>query len=555
MNERIIRRFSILLLGLATAAFACNFPSLEAPAGSPKPFPFSSPTPFSSPAYNPTEPEASSPETAAPGLSTATPASTPEGSLPAPTRAYQPVFEPTPCAFPVPPGYEPECGYLVVPENRAALEGPSIRLHVAVFRSRSPGPAPDPVVHLAGGPGSSSLGLAGYMFQQGMDAILERRDLILFDQRGTGYSHPRLDCPEREALTPVLLERGLIAAESGEQVVQAFRSCRDRLVAEGIDLSAYNSAASAADVNDLRLALSYEQVNLYAVSYGTRLALTVMRDHPESVRSAVLDSAYPLEVNLYTALAPNAERAFEVFFDLCSADPACSGSYPDLRGSFYQLVNELNADPLKVSLNAGGVEHRVKVDGGLLVDVLFVGLYNRSVAARMPRMVFDLKQGETGILEERLRLYFDTSSALGMQMAVQCAEEIPFSRPEEAFLAAQGVQPEIAAFFPDSVQPLFAACEGWSPAEPDPRENQPVASRVPALVLGGAFDPITPPDWGRRVAGSLQTAYFFELPANGHWVTRSSACARSMALTFWEDPASEPDSSCVQSAPGLEFQR
>jgi pimeloyl-ACP methyl ester carboxylesterase len=478
-----------------------------------------------------------------------------ETPRPAPTRIYQPVFEPAPCAFPVPTGYEPECGYLLVPENRFVAEGPPVRLHVAVFRSLSGNPAPDPVVHLAGGPGSSSLGVAGYMFQQGLNAILERRDFILLDQRGTGYSRPRLDCPEREALTPGLLERGLVAPGSAEETVRAFQECRERLVAEGIDLSAYNSAASAADLNDLRLALGYEQLNLYAVSYGTRLALTLLRDNPRIVRSALLDSAYPLEVNLYTALAPNAARAFDALFNLCAADPACSETYPDLEATFYQLVNVLNAEPLQLSVHTSGANYPVRVDGGLLVDVLFVGLYNRSVAATMPRMIYDLTQGRTGILEERLRLYFDTSSALGMNMAVQCAEEIPFSPPEEAFQSAQGVRPEVAAFFPANVAPLFAVCESWSPGSPDPRENRPVTSDVPALVLAGAFDPITPPDWGRMVAANLPQSNFFEIPANGHWVTRSSACALEMALSFWEDPGSEPDSRCVQSITGPEFTR
>jgi pimeloyl-ACP methyl ester carboxylesterase len=264
---------------------------------------------------------------------------------PTPGMTYQPVFELALCAFPVPSGYSPECGYLIVPENRARAGSPFIRLHVAIFRSRSGNPVTDPVIHLAGGPGSSSLAVAGYMLGSGVDAVLEQRDFILFDQRGTGYSQPRLDCPERETLTSLLLARGLSAAENGPAIMDAFRRCHDRLVGQGIDLSAYHSAASAADLNDLRLTLGYEKLNLYAVSYGTRLALTLMRDYPDAVRSAVLDSAYPLQVNLYTALAPNAERAFQVFFERCAADPTCSISYPDLRTVFYQLVDELNASP------------------------------------------------------------------------------------------------------------------------------------------------------------------------------------------------------------------
>jgi pimeloyl-ACP methyl ester carboxylesterase len=131
-----------------------------------------------------------------------------------------------------------------------------------------------------------------------------------------------------------------------------------------------------------------------------------------------------------------------------------------------------------------------------------------------------------------------------MQMAVQCAEEFPFSTPEEAYTAAQGVQPQIAAFFPQSVQPLFAACKEWMVTLPDPRENLPVSSDVPTLVLAGEGDPITPPEWGRMVAGDLSHASFHEFPGNGHWVGRSSGCAMQMALAFWENPAADPGSVC-----------
>lgn len=489
------------------------------------------------------------PTSAPPTIPPALPSSTPGAPIPmiptsTPGIVYQPVFESAACAFPVPSGYNPQCGYLVVPENRARADSPLIRLHVAIFRNRSGIPVSDPVVHLAGGPGSSSLDVARYMFSQGLDAILDQRDLILFDQRGTGYSQPRLDCPERASVTGVLLERGMIAQGSDEIILDAFRRCRDRLMGEGRDLSAYHSAASAADLNDLRLALGYDRLNLYAVSYGTRLALTLMRNSPQAVRSAVLDSVYPLEVNLYTALAPNADRGFNVFFNRCAADPACNGSYPELRTYFYQLVDQLNDSPVPVSLYVRGAQQVVSLDGGLLIDVLFVGLYNPSVTASMPQMIYDVSRGNYDLLGDRLVLYFDGSGALGMQMSVQCAEEIPFNAPEEAYALAQNAQPQIAAFYPASVQPLFAACREWTGAAPDPRENLPVASDIPALILAGDHDPITPPDWGRMVAQNLSHAYYHEFPGHGHWVTRSSRCALSMALTFWNDPNQDPGHTC-----------
>ena len=526
-NPRFFRLCAFLTLLLSI--FACNFPDTVMP----------------------TPP---APGTAAPALTfVPLPTNTPALPTPAPTQPYQPVFNPAPCAFPVPGGYRVYCGYLVVPENRAKSGSPLIQLHVAVFQSFAEGPEPDPVVHLAGGPGSSSLDVAGYLFGQGLDAVLDHRDFIFFDQRGTGHSSPRLDCPERNALTPTLLSGTLSDNESLQAIVDAFRRCRDRLLSQGIDLSAYNSAASAADVNDLRTALGYDQLNLYGDSYGTRLALTVMRDYPEAVRSVVLDSTYPLEVNLYTALSPDAERAFNVLFEDCAADPACNAAYPDLRAVFYNLVNQLNTSPATVSLSVGGVDYPVSLTGDLLMDVLFAGLYNPAVTAYMPKMIYQIQRGEYSILRERLSLYFDTSSALGMGTSVQCAEEVPFNSAEDAFTAAQGLQPEITAFFPQSVQYLFTVCQDWIGVPPDPRENQPVTSDIPTLVLAGEFDPITPPAWGQMTAAHLNHSYYFEFKGNGHWVTRSSHCALSMTLAFLDNPVTPPDASCMGSQGGMQF--
>jgi pimeloyl-ACP methyl ester carboxylesterase len=518
-KDNLCKRWS-LILSLCLGIFACSL----APATA---------TPYSP-----------GPDFVHPPTQTVVPS---EPSLaPTPALAYQPMFEPAHCAFPVPAGYNPDCGYLIVPENRARPDTRLIRLHVAIFRNRAGTPNPDPVIKIAGGPGSSGLDTAGYILSKGMDAVLDRRDFIIFDQRGTGYSQPRLDCPERLEITPMLLGEGLSAEESPQAILDAFHRCRERLIAEGVDLSAYTSAASAADMNDLKSVLGYDKLNLYGISYGTRLALTLMRDHPDAVRSAVLDSAYPLQVNLYTALAPNAERAFNVFFDRCAADTDCNASYPDLRRVFYELVDELNTQPVWVSVSVNGGTHQVRVDGGLLIDVLFTGLYNPAVTASMPGMIYAVRAGRfaDSILSQRLALYFEPSSALGMQMAVQCAEEFPFNAPQEAYAAAQGVQPQIAAYYPESVQPLFAVCKEWAATPPDLRENQAVHSEVPALVLAGDGDPITPPEWGRLVAEDLSHAYFYEFPGNGHWVTRSSRCAVQMALAFWENPTVDPGSVC-----------
>ncbi|HVN52846.1 MAG TPA: alpha/beta fold hydrolase [Anaerolineaceae bacterium] len=541
-----------IIVTLIALLLACNFPTYRAYTGSQTPTPLG-PVPPGSPTLEPPMAD----QGTAPSTTPAMPV--PAAPVPSATPlAFQPTFVAAPCAFSIPRGgYRVDCGYVAVPANRDHAQPGDllVRLHVAVFHSWANLPAPDPVVHLAGGPGSSSLGEAEYVLGQGLARALDRRDLIFFDQRGTGFSLPRLDCSEREDLTPALLDGSLTQAGRDAAIVDAFRRCHNRLVQEGIDPADYTSAASAADVNDLRRALGYPQVNLYADSYGTRLALTVLRDFPDAVRSAVLDSVYPPQVNLYTTLAPNAERSFRVLFERCAADEGCSQYDPNLENAYYDLVDQLNASPVTVKVKVGGADYPVLVDGNRLVDVLLVGLYNPAVIAEMPLMISQIQKGEYGVLRQRLALYFDHSVALGMNQAIQCNEEIPFSQPDEPFRMAQGVRAEIARFFPADVQSLFTACKDWQTRPLDPRENQPVSSDVPALVLAGGYDPITPPEWGRMAARTLTHAYFFEFPHQGHWVTRSSRCALEMSLAFWNDPTVEPDPSCIAREKGIVFVR
>lgn len=514
-TERVFRK--AVLLAVLLVMMACNLPTVEQPPALPT---VSGPVP---PAITPVT-ATTTPFPAPTQAPTATQTRTPTATV-----AYQPVFQPAACAFDVPAGQRPFCGYLIVPENRDRARSPWIRLHVAVFRSTARAPAPDPVVYLAGGPGSAALDLAQYLFSFGMDRVLATRDLVLFDQRGTGYSQPRLDCPERHALTAEILDRGIAAPQNERAIVEAFNRCRERLLAQGADLAAYTSAASAADLADLAAALHYPRLNLYAVSYGTRLALTALRDQPGLVRSAVLDSVYPPQADLYTALAPNANRAFEAFF------AQFASSHPTLREDFYNLVDELNARPQTLRVNTPGGPVDVRLDGGLLIDVLFVGLYNPAVTARMPDMIYGVAAGDTTRLRERVALYFDPSPALGMQMAVQCAEEIPFGSMDEAQARAAELPPQIAAFYPATVRPLYTVCASWSPAAPDPRENQAVTSHIPALILAGSHDPITPPEWGQMVSADLSESRFELFEGHGHWVTRSSQRALQMALDFWNE--------------------
>ena len=464
------------------------------------------------------------------------------GALP----AYVPLFEPAECQFSEPRGYEVECGYLTVPEDRSHPAGPQIRLHVAIFPSTAENPAPDPVFHLVGGPGGSLLDMAGSYLMRGGAEFLKKRDYILFNQRGTHYAEPFLDCPGRTEFEWELAGQALTLEERNRRQVGFLLDCQDDLMERGINLAAYNTAENAADVEDLRLALGYEQVNLYGISYGSRLALTVMRDYPEGIRSAIIDGVLPLQANLDGEIAPQVHASLNAVFEDCAADPDCSQAHPDLEATFYRVVDELNAEP--VSLRTGG--KTVVVDGYDFLDTYFQLLYSSDAIPWIPLLIDRAGQGE--FLETQIYAPPDRGAwGTGMHYSVWCREEQSFETQEEAFALAADLPPVFGEYFADS--PDWEVCAGWQAGIADPVENEAVVSDIPTLVLSGHYDPVTPPSSGRQAAETLSNSFFYEFRYLAHGAMRSNRCALRIGLAFLDDPWTEPDASCMEGLGSPEF--
>ncbi|MBN1965392.1 MAG: alpha/beta fold hydrolase [Anaerolineae bacterium] len=467
------------------------------------------------------------------------------GGLPAAAQDGLPRFEAAACMIPLPAGEQVDCGYLLVPEDRTQPDSPTIRLAVAILRSKSAAPAPDPVLYLEGGPGGSPI----VFLEEWLDSPLrDTRDLILLDQRGTGFSRPLLDCPELDVLTLDLLDEAPSPrVRIARQTAAAF-NCRDRLLAAGVNLAAYNSAASAVDVADLRAALGYDTWNLYGISYGTRLALTTLRDYPEGIRSVVLDSVYPPVVNGYAELVPNGVRAFEVLFAACAADTHCNAAFPDLAAAFSDLVVRLDADPplVPVMHPFTGGSYQLLLTGDVLIETLFGGLYVTELIPYLPYLIHQADNGAYVLMANiaMALLVQNEFSSEGMYYSVECYEEVPFHTGDDLRAAAEA-HPDLAGFVLS--QPEFAICGDWGAGTAGAIETQPVISDVPTLVLSGEYDPITPPAWGQIAAETLSRSYFYEFPGLGHGVTYLSGdCPVRIMTAFVDDPLSAPDALCIE---------
>jgi pimeloyl-ACP methyl ester carboxylesterase len=438
-----------------------------------------------------------------------------------------------------------ECGFLVVPEDRSDPKRPAIRLAVVILKSRSATPAPDPIIYLEGGPGGSGTAAAATWADS---PLRDSRDIILLDQRGTGLSKPSLNCPEIEAAQLATLGSDPRRPNTSMQAFEAFIDCHKRLLWEGINLAAYDSASSAADVGDLQRALGYPAVNLFGVSYGTRLALTVMRDHPDGVRSVVLDSVFPPSVSLTAHMIPNAMNAFERVFSACAEEAACHARYTDLEATLLSVITRLNAAPESVSLGSVG---DVMLTGDRVLETLYLALYSPDYIRYVPYLIDRLNQGHdvpVGYLTREL-LFFIQSISEGMNYSVQCREQDPFTNLAD-LTAAADEYPDLSRFILQ--QSTRAMCVIWDAGQAGEIESQPVVSDIPTLLLSGEYDPVTPPAWGQMAAQTLSHSYFYEFPGLAHGVTRS-ACPLHMAQAFLDDPTTAPDAGCMVDMPPLVF--
>jgi pimeloyl-ACP methyl ester carboxylesterase len=467
-------------------------------------------------------------------------------------------FAPGPCPIPAPAGYALDCGTLTVAESRQRPAGRLIELAVAIVRSPSPEKRADPVLFLAGGPGQPALPLiaqAPLVFSE----VLAARDMVFIDQRGTGYSRPALNCaPVAAAPSRFLIPFG--AAEPRPALLQAgidaLLACGARFRAEGIDLSAYNSVENAADLEDLRVALGYPQWNLYGGSYGTRLGLTAMLYRPSTIRSAVLDSVYPLQANFHTEVFGTFDTALRRLAATCAADQACGAAYPDTAGAFARVVERLNREAVVLpilNLETGEALDYLPFSGVDLTVITFQLMYVTPALPLLPAVIGEADQGNYRPLATLASSLFAGQLpgdvppvSQGMQVAVQCNEDATFARPQD-FVEARDQHRSVAglAFSPLFHESILEICEAWGLAPAGQAENQAVRSAVPALLISGEFDPITPPSGAYEAAQTLSQATELVVPRGGHTPSVLSPCARATIVRFLDEPQRPPDASCL----------
>ncbi|WP_327091125.1 alpha/beta hydrolase [Nonomuraea sp. NBC_01738] len=397
---------------------------------------------------------------------------------------------------PVPMPERTTCGYLEVPERRDA-PGTTIKVGYAVHTADASVRRPDPIVYMSGGPASSSIQLTGFLAQMFPD-----RDIVTVEQRGSRFSQPRLGCPETvKAMLDRL--RG-VTSDAGAAAV----ACRERLRQQGADLLGYNTREIAADVVALRGKLGYPSWNLFGVSYSTRVMVDVATADPQGVRAIVLDSFLPEAVSWYG-----------------DADRNLAGTVAALGvgDRFERMVRRLNEHPALVPTTDPllGTRFTARLTGNDVATIMAEALHDASVLAVAPALIDALADGHDELLRPLADAVGDglTSHEFGLYHAVQCQDEAIFPGTSRLF----------------TVNTDKAVCAAWKLPVTQPTKDlrgSTPAGTPPVLVIGGQFDPTTPPRTAGLAAAKLPGATFAEFSGMGHAVFLASACARRTIAAF-----------------------
>lgn len=426
------------------------------------------------------------------------------------------------------------CGYLTVPEKHAlygqAASERNIEIAVIKLASTSKNKQADPVVYLQGGPGGSASSSIAQVIETA--SFIDNRDVYLVDQRGTGYSKPALLCTEfDEAGTP-------------DQV----QACKARLENSGVDLNAYHSVHNAMDIVQLRSALKISQWNLYGISYGTRLATTIMRENSEGIRSVILDGMFPIEVNGISDTPWANYESLNQIIKNCENTDDCPPE--EVKAIIEDIIARMHNEGM-VDESREFIQTLLNMssESVILNYLLAVNKDISKYASALDTLTEEQGEGDEQGEEE---LFYNA-----MGLSTVCAEEYPFLNitalvDDNSQGWSASTQLAVNSMFHMGFD--AASCKAWDVASANDIETQAVTSDLPVLILNGLQDTQTPAAWGTLVAKNMPNAQSVTNPQGGHGQLFSGlSCFDTIAADFLANPNKTLETSCVSDIAELNY--
>lgn len=448
-----------------------------------------------------------------------------------------------------------DCGWLTVPEDWENPNAQKLKLPVVIYRPLNPDPSLHPVIYLSGGPGYPALGYKGgdiRYWRREAENFFPGRTLILFDQRGTGLSSPKLECHDGDGpmVWYPVSKNPQAFGDIPSRVHATYAACAARHLAAGRQLSAFNTVQSAADVDALRRVLKLKTVVLFGIDYGTRLALTVMKLYPKNIHAAILDSVLPPQAEYSSNDSKIFGPVLDRLFQACHQDEKCVAAYPDLRDQFLLVLEKLAQEPVIVEITnftSSGPLY-VRVDHRMFLWVLQHNMYRTVKIQGLPLLISVVAQGEYMDLKYHLENIVDNRSGfpenydMGALLAVGCNDSVDEVNRQPKANAAESY-PYLKDFAASNRE--ISPCVIW-PTKPGTGNRDVVSSEIPTLLLAGGLDVATTVEQAVMAAETLSQSHLFVFPANAHVQVRNK-CSWKVIDEFLSDPASRPNPKCLTS--------
>ncbi len=443
-------------------------------------------------------------------------------------------------------------GYLEVLENRQNPKSSTIQIPVYIFKSRSENPKRDPIIYTVGGPGSTTMPSAQYMEYY---KYLDDRDFILIEQRGNYYAKPHLDCPE---WSQAIYQSNLPDFDDKKYdslFEQASKDCRQRLIEKGIDLNGYNTNEIAEDINDLITVLNIQEYNLLSISYSTKIAQVLLREHPEKIRSVLMDSPLPLEVNYEEESVGNLLQSVKKLLSDCNSNKDCAKAFPNLEQRFFNFLEDKTNNPLEVSVENPKSK---KMETFILKGEDLITVFSSAATGAVVNIPFEINKllnNDFTSLKKRLSNLFKEPSngaGIGMRLSVWCAEEYPFNSQE--IIKSESVKyPQTKGLSPAVFEKEI--CEIWGVQKVADIENESIKSNIPVLLISGEYDNETPVKWAESMANNLTNSFHLVFKGWKHGLTTnwSNQCAMQAANDFFNNPTMKPNPECFVEIKSPEF--
>ena len=428
-----------------------------------------------------------------------------------------------------------QCGVLHVKENPQDASSREIGLNILRLPAINPTPQPDPLFIIAGGPGQSAVEIAEHIFYT-FNEVRKNRDIVFIDQRGTGKSNP-LECAEFDEV-----HYQLSLLEQQQRLKTIVQACAEKL---GEQLQFYTTPYAVQDLDTVRQVLGYQRINVWGVSYGTRVALEYMRRYPEATRSSILDGVAPVNIALPWHGGEDALASLRLLGEQCSAMDACAEKFGDVLRNAESIAQRLAEQPVEVTVAHPRTQapFTLSMNHQIFASMIRMALYTRDLSVLLPLAISNAQDDNYDLLASLIVMAGEQTELMGisygMHFTVLCNEDYPQyqSRTEASvdFLSAN-----LATAFAD-------VCEIWPRYPLDENYFTPIESDIPTLMLSGQRDPVTPPRWAEQVGQHLSQARHLIAPGGHHSITHDGCVAQLIAQFIQRASAETLETDCVEN--------